>query len=58
MKCPKCGAKIKARWLLLGCTYVIRCGCGTRLKIGMGLFKDHILDWQTPEEVEQVGFSF
>lgn len=52
LKCPQCGRKIKTSWFLTQNT-VFRCECGTRVTVAPGLFRDRIVDWETPEERER-----
>ena len=53
MKCPICGRKLKTTAGFITSQYTIRCECGTRVKVVPGLFKDKVVDWETPEEREK-----
>jgi len=48
-KCPNCGEKINTSPFMIQNT-TVRCKCGTRVTVAPGLFKDSIVDWETPKE--------
>lgn len=54
LKCPQCGRKIKTSAFLFQNTR-FRCECGTRVTVAPGLFKNKVVDWETPEEREKKG---
>jgi len=50
MKCPYCARKVKQSTLLFPGEYHVRCDCGTRIYIRMGMIFQKIVDYELPEE--------